>query len=114
MDKKTELFLANKIARKNQELKDKKNQELKKRRFLKPIDEVFCNEQNYYYDSWLNGNKNHVLSHLALCCGDRFKGGNVFYYNSIISQFSHDKELLNHILNKSQEKMIKGIDNSYL
>ena len=92
-----------------------RKKELINRRALKPLYKVFCFEENYYFESWLNGNKNHVISHLALCLGDRRTPANANCYNHIINQFSHDATLLEHILNRAEEMYSsQSIDVSYL
>ena len=54
----------------------------------------FCNEENYYFNTWVNGNKNHVLTHLRIFSAHK---DNILY-NKIISQFSHDEKLLKLII----------------
>ena len=72
--------------------------------------DYFINEENYYFNAWVNGNKNHVLAHLSLFSTDT----DTIIYNSIIKQFTHDEDLLNHLLNKVRLSTGLPISRNYL
>ena len=65
-------------------------------------------EENYYYNAWINGNKNHVITHLRIFSDDPI------LYNSIIKQFIHYPELLTKLLNKVSELHGTFINKAYL
>ncbi len=53
----------------------------------------FEDEPNYYYESWINGNKSHVVESCK-----RFKGTRA--YDAIILQFSQDTDALEQLLSR--------------
>jgi len=74
------------------------------------ITDYFCGEKNYYYNSWINGNKNHVITHLRIFSTNR----DSILYNSILKQFTHDEDLLNSLLEKVSAQAGTFINKAYL
>ena len=74
------------------------------------ITDYFCGEKNYYYDSWINGNKNHVITHLRIFSTSR----DSILYNSILKQFTHDEDLLNSLLERVSAQAGTFINKAYL
>lgn len=72
--------------------------------------DYFCGDENYYYNSWLNGNKNHVITHLRLFSMQ----SDTILYNNILQQFSHDSDLLKNLLEKVSLQAGTFINKAYL
>lgn len=70
----------------------------------------FCGDENYYYDSWVNGNKNHVITHLRIFSTQR----DSILYNNILQQFTHDVALLRNLLDKVSIQAGTFINKAYL
>ena len=87
---------------KNDDIKFKLNQQ------IKYYQDYFIPEKDYYYNAWINGNKNHVITHLRIFSGEPT------FYNIIISQFSNNPELLLKLLKKVNEMRGTFINNDYL
>jgi hypothetical protein len=54
---------------------------------------LFEHEENYYYNSYINGNKSHVVEETQ-----KFAG--TIFFNKIILQFQHDPILLKELTQK--------------
>ena len=74
------------------------------------LTDYFCGDENYYYDSWVNGNKNHVITHLRLFSMQR----DSILYNNILQQFSHDSELLKNLLEKVSDQAGTFINKAHM
>ena len=72
--------------------------------------DYFCGEENYYYNSWVNGNKNHVITHLRLFSMQ----SDTIFYNNILQQFTHDSDLLKNLLEKVSLQSGTFINKAYL
>jgi len=77
---------------------------------MESIGEYFCDEEDYYYNTWINGNKNHVIAHLRVYGCSTY----INYYNRIIDQFTHDESSLNSLLKKVRKQTGSPINKQYL
>lgn len=70
----------------------------------------FIADANYYAESWLNGNRSHVIAHLVYFSND----DNAIFYNAILKQFVNDSETLYYLLSKVTEETGKAFNESRL